>query len=139
MQGAQKLPEGGVQANTSNEGLAGATGADGCFSTACWKLPRLRIRSAGYEGKGGCGGQRCHGKRFRSSRYGRSRQGTAERGSAATKQEKQTEKSKPKKSIIVAIWFFIGGVIGVGGVFGKLYLKEFRKKWAIRGNSDTII
>ena len=50
-----------------------------------------------------------------------------------------TEKSKPKKSIIVAIWFFIGGVIGVGGVFGKLYLKEFRKKWAIRGNSDTII
>ena len=40
-----------------------------------------------------------------------------------------TEKSKPKKSMIVAIWLFLGGILGVGIVFGKEYLKDIRKKW----------
>ena len=39
------------------------------------------------------------------------------------------EKSKPKKPMIVAIWLFLGGILGVGIVFGKDYLKEIKKKW----------
>lgn len=40
-----------------------------------------------------------------------------------------SEKSKPKKPMIVAIWIFLGGIIGVGIVFGRDYLKDIRKKW----------
>jgi LPS O-antigen subunit length determinant protein (WzzB/FepE family) len=40
-----------------------------------------------------------------------------------------SEKSKPKKAMIVAIWLFLGGIIGVGIVFGREYLGELRKKW----------
>jgi uncharacterized protein involved in exopolysaccharide biosynthesis len=39
------------------------------------------------------------------------------------------EKSKPKKPMIVAIWLFLGGILGVGIVFGKGYLKEIKSKW----------
>jgi len=39
------------------------------------------------------------------------------------------EKSKPKKAMIVAIWLFLGGIVGVGIVFGKGYLEDVRKKW----------
>jgi uncharacterized protein involved in exopolysaccharide biosynthesis len=39
------------------------------------------------------------------------------------------EKSKPKKVMILAIWIFLGGIIGVGIVFGRDYLKDIRKKW----------
>ncbi|HAQ17668.1 MAG TPA: hypothetical protein DCR40_00355 [Prolixibacteraceae bacterium] len=39
------------------------------------------------------------------------------------------EKSKPKKGIIVAIWIFLGGIIGVGVVFGKEFMKEVKKRW----------
>jgi len=39
------------------------------------------------------------------------------------------EKSKPKKPMIVAIWLFLGGIVGVGIVFGKGYLKEIKTKW----------
>ena len=39
------------------------------------------------------------------------------------------EKSKPKRPMIVAIWLFLGGIIGTGMVFGKVYLKDIKEKW----------
>lgn len=39
------------------------------------------------------------------------------------------EKSKPRRSLIVFIWVFLGGIIGIGWVFGKVYLADVRKKW----------
>lgn len=39
------------------------------------------------------------------------------------------EKSEPKRSMIVFIWVFLGGIIGVGWVFGKEYFGEISKKW----------
>ena len=39
------------------------------------------------------------------------------------------EKSKPKKSMIVVIWLFLGAIAGTGAVFGKVFLKDIRKKW----------
>lgn len=40
-----------------------------------------------------------------------------------------SEKSKPKKAMIVAIWLFLGGIAGVGIVFGKGYLSGIKQKW----------
>ncbi|MDP3641656.1 MAG: GNVR domain-containing protein [Bacteroidota bacterium] len=40
-----------------------------------------------------------------------------------------SEKSKPKKAMIVTIWIFLGGIIGVGVVFGKEFMKEVKKRW----------
>ena len=39
------------------------------------------------------------------------------------------EKSKPKKLMIVAIWLFLGVIIGTGMLFGKVYLKDIKDKW----------
>lgn len=39
------------------------------------------------------------------------------------------EKSEPKRSMIVFIWTFLGGIVGVGWVFGKVYLEDIKKKW----------
>jgi capsular polysaccharide biosynthesis protein len=39
------------------------------------------------------------------------------------------EKSEPKRSMIVFIWVFLGGIVGIGWVFGKEYLKDVKKKW----------
>ncbi|MBA4408536.1 MAG: hypothetical protein C0397_03830 [Odoribacter sp.] len=39
------------------------------------------------------------------------------------------ERSKPKKAMIVTIWIFLGGIIGVGFVFGKEFMKEVKKRW----------
>ncbi len=39
-----------------------------------------------------------------------------------------TERSKPKRGMILIIWLFLGGVFGVGVVLGKEWLKSFRKK-----------
>jgi uncharacterized protein involved in exopolysaccharide biosynthesis len=39
------------------------------------------------------------------------------------------EKSKPKKAIIVFIWLFLGGIVGVGKVLGKEYLKDIKADW----------
>jgi hypothetical protein len=39
------------------------------------------------------------------------------------------EKSKPKRAMILAIWIFLGGIAGVGIVFGKKYLGDIRTKW----------
>jgi uncharacterized protein involved in exopolysaccharide biosynthesis len=43
------------------------------------------------------------------------------------------EKSKPKRIMILAIWIFLGGVAGVGIVFGKQYLVVIREKWNAPG------
>lgn len=40
-----------------------------------------------------------------------------------------SEKSKPKKAMIIAIWIFLGGIVGVGIVFGKEFLKSLKVKW----------
>lgn len=40
-----------------------------------------------------------------------------------------SEKSKPNRSMILAIWIFLGGIIGIGIVFGKEYIKNIRKQW----------
>ena len=40
-----------------------------------------------------------------------------------------SEKSKPKKAMIVAIWLFLGGILGVGIVFGREYLGDLKSKW----------
>lgn len=39
------------------------------------------------------------------------------------------EKSEPKRSMIVFIWVFLGGIVGVAWVFGKNYFGEISKKW----------
>lgn len=39
------------------------------------------------------------------------------------------ERSEPKRSMIVFIWIFLGGIIGVGWVFGKEYFGKIGKKW----------
>lgn len=40
-----------------------------------------------------------------------------------------TEKSKPKKAMIVFIWIFLGGILGVGIVFGREFLGDIKSKW----------
>lgn len=47
-----------------------------------------------------------------------------------------SEKSKPKKAMIVAIWIFLGGIIGTGIVFGKGYIGTIKKKWNDEGTQD---
>lgn len=39
------------------------------------------------------------------------------------------ERSQPKRKQIVMIWIFLGGIIGIGWMFGKEYLRDIRKKW----------
>jgi uncharacterized protein involved in exopolysaccharide biosynthesis len=39
------------------------------------------------------------------------------------------EKSKPKRAIILVIWTFLGGIVGVGWVFGKKFLTSVKAKW----------
>jgi uncharacterized protein involved in exopolysaccharide biosynthesis len=39
------------------------------------------------------------------------------------------EKSKPKRAMILVIWIFLGGIVGVGIVFGKHYITTIREKW----------
>ena len=39
------------------------------------------------------------------------------------------EKSKPKKAMILIIWIFLGGLVGVGLIFGKNYWKVAKEKW----------
>jgi len=40
-----------------------------------------------------------------------------------------TEKSKPKRAIILIIWIFLGGIIGAGIVFGREYLSAIKERW----------
>ncbi len=39
------------------------------------------------------------------------------------------EKSKPKKTLILIIWIFLGGIVGTGIVFGKEFTKDLKKQW----------
>jgi len=39
------------------------------------------------------------------------------------------EKSKPKRPLILIIWTFLGGIVGVGMVFGKEFLAGIKDKW----------
>lgn len=38
------------------------------------------------------------------------------------------EKSKPKRGMIIAIWGFLGVVIGIGTIFGKDFIKSIKEK-----------
>lgn len=40
-----------------------------------------------------------------------------------------TERSKPSRAKILVIWVFLGGVLGVGVVYGKTLIQGLRKKW----------
>ncbi len=39
------------------------------------------------------------------------------------------EKTKPKRKIILIIWIFLGGVVGIGWVFARQYLDSAKKHW----------
>ncbi|PKP12236.1 MAG: hypothetical protein CVU08_11590 [Bacteroidetes bacterium HGW-Bacteroidetes-3] len=39
------------------------------------------------------------------------------------------EKSKPNRPLILIIWTFLGGIIGIGMVFGKEFLDSLKKQW----------
>ncbi len=39
------------------------------------------------------------------------------------------EKSKPNRPLILVIWTFLGGIIGIGMVFGKEFLGSLKKQW----------
>lgn len=39
------------------------------------------------------------------------------------------EKSKPNRPLILIIWIFLGGIIGVGLVFGKEFYASIQEKW----------
>lgn len=40
------------------------------------------------------------------------------------------EKSKPKRSLILFIWTFLGGIVGIGVVFGKEFFAVVKDKWS---------
>jgi len=44
------------------------------------------------------------------------------------------DKSKPKRPMILIIWTFLGGIVGVGMVFGKEFLGSVRKQWQAEEN-----
>lgn len=39
------------------------------------------------------------------------------------------ERSKPKRAMILIIWTFLGGIVGVGMVFGKQFLGSVKEQW----------
>lgn len=39
------------------------------------------------------------------------------------------QKSKPKRAMILVIWTFLGGIVGVGMVFGKEFLGSIKEQW----------
>lgn len=39
------------------------------------------------------------------------------------------DKSKPKRPMILIIWTFLGGIVGVGMVFGKQFMGSLKEKW----------
>ncbi len=38
------------------------------------------------------------------------------------------KKSKPKRVMILVIWLFLGGFVGIGVIFGKQFLRKFKEK-----------
>jgi LPS O-antigen subunit length determinant protein (WzzB/FepE family) len=45
------------------------------------------------------------------------------------------ERSKPDRKMILVIWIFLGGVIGVGWIFGKQFLGTIKSKWKEEDNA----
>lgn len=39
------------------------------------------------------------------------------------------DKSKPKRPMILIIWTFLGGIVGVGMVFGKQFMGSIKEQW----------
>ncbi|MCE1199954.1 MAG: Wzz/FepE/Etk N-terminal domain-containing protein [Marinilabiliales bacterium] len=39
------------------------------------------------------------------------------------------ERTKPNRVLIVITWIFLGGLVGIGTIFGKEYLQSIKKKW----------
>jgi hypothetical protein len=39
------------------------------------------------------------------------------------------EKSKPKRVLILVVWTFLGAILGIGMVFGKVFLGGIKKEW----------
>ena len=39
------------------------------------------------------------------------------------------ERSKPNRPMILIIWTFLGGIIGVGMVFGRTFIADVKEKW----------
>lgn len=39
------------------------------------------------------------------------------------------EKSKPNRPLILIIWTFIGGIMGIGWIFGKQFFESIKTKW----------
>ena len=39
------------------------------------------------------------------------------------------EKSSPNRPLILIIWIFLGGIIGIGWIFGKHFLAAIKEKW----------
>jgi len=40
-----------------------------------------------------------------------------------------SERSKPNRPMILVIWIFLGGLVGVGIVYGKLFMTGIKQKW----------
>lgn len=47
------------------------------------------------------------------------------------------EKSKPKRAMILVIWTFLGGIVGVGMVFGKEFLGSIKDQWSTKNVDDV--
>ncbi|MDG2193786.1 MAG: Wzz/FepE/Etk N-terminal domain-containing protein [Polaribacter sp.] len=46
------------------------------------------------------------------------------------------EKSAPKRPLILMVWVFLGIVLGIGFVFGKMFIADLKKKWSAEGTKD---
>ena len=44
------------------------------------------------------------------------------------------EKSKPKRGMIIAIWGFLGVVVGIGIIFGRDFIKSIKNKSTSEGD-----
>ena len=42
------------------------------------------------------------------------------------------DKSKPKRPMILVIWTFLGGIVGVGMVFGREFLGSIKAQWSAK-------
>lgn len=40
-----------------------------------------------------------------------------------------SKKTGPKRSVMLVVWTFLGGIIGVGWIFGKEFLKNIKEQW----------
>jgi len=48
------------------------------------------------------------------------------------------DKSSPNRPIILIIWTLLGGVIGVGMVFGREFLGSIKEQWNTKSDSDNV-